>query len=52
MKTEAELPQVEADLIAQLDALEIIPDAFIGIEIGRIGRQALDQDLLRAKLRT
>ena len=40
---EAELPQVEAGIIAQLDVLEIVPDAFIRIEIGRIGRQSLDE---------
>jgi hypothetical protein len=30
-----------ADEIAQLDVLEIAPDAFIGIQLGCIGRQTL-----------
>ncbi len=43
---EAKLSQVEARVIAQLDVLEVVPDAFIGIEVRSISWQPLDEDLL------
>lgn len=51
MQTESQLPQVEADCVTQLDVLEVLPHSLVWIEIRRIGREPLDEDLLGGKLR-
>jgi hypothetical protein len=37
----AQVPQAVAAAVAQLDVLELLPDAFLRIEVGRIARQAI-----------
>src|SRR5579871_879294 len=41
-----ELREIMADEVAQLDALEMLPDAFVRIHLRRIAWQALQQQTL------
>lgn len=46
----AQVRQVQAADIGEFDVLEIAPDAFIGVEVGRVAGQTFQVDTLRAAL--
>ena len=48
----AEVREVAAAGVAQLDALEVAPDALVGVEVGRVGGQALQVQALRRARRS
>ena len=50
-RSASEVRQASAAGVAQLDPLQIVPDPFVRVQLGRVGRQPFDQEAPAADLR-